>query len=198
MLQKQLYQCVFTICKINKTKSLQSLCDMYSVRVSNELGATHPRTAKFAVVVVVITSFLIGLVLSAILIIFRKQYPALFSDSEEVEELVDELTPLLAFCIVINNVQPVLSGIFSFLSCFVAICRGPINGTVWSWSDFTSTGVAIGAGWQAFVAWVNIACYYLFGVPLGLVLGYKVGLGVKVTCTMLMPVEGKVLIMDQQ
>ncbi|RVW43389.1 hypothetical protein VitviT2T_000636 [Vitis vinifera] len=127
-----------------------------SVRVSNELGATHPRTAKFAVVVVVITSFLIGLVLSAILIIFRKQYPALFSDSEEVEELVDELTPLLAFCIVINNVQPVLSG------------------------------VAIGAGWQAFVAWVNIACYYLFGVPLGLVLGYKVGLGVKgIWCGML-------------
>ena len=43
--------------------------------------------------------------------------------------------------------------------------------------------MAIGAGWQAFVAWVNIGCYYLFGVPLGLVLGYKLDLGVKVTFT---------------
>ncbi len=42
-------------------------------------------------------------------------------------------------------------------------------------------GVAIGAGWQAVVAYVNIACYYLFGVPLGLILGYKLDMGVKVS-----------------
>jgi MATE family multidrug resistance protein len=41
--------------------------------------------------------------------------------------------------------------------------------------------VAIGAGWQAAVAYVNIACYYLFGIPVGLILGYKVDLGVKVS-----------------
>jgi MATE family multidrug resistance protein len=41
--------------------------------------------------------------------------------------------------------------------------------------------VAIGAGWQAVVAYVNIACYYLFGIPVGLILGYKVDLGVKVS-----------------
>lgn len=38
----------------------------------------------------------------------------------------------------------------------------------------------MGAGWQAVVAYVNIACYYLFGVPLGLVMGYKLNWGVKV------------------
>ncbi|GFY88243.1 MATE efflux family protein [Actinidia rufa] len=92
-----------------------------SVRVSNELGAAHPRTAKFAVVVVTITSFY---------------------------DWNDTLARSL-LCIVINNVQPVLSG------------------------------VAIGAGWQAVVAYVNIACYYLFGVPLGLLLGYKLDWGVK-------------------
>ena len=90
--------------------------------MSNELGAVHPRTAKFSVAVSVLTSCLIALVLSAVLIIFRKQYPFLFSDSEEVDELVNELTPLLAFCIVINNIQPVLSGIyyslFTSLICF--------------------------------------------------------------------------------
>ena len=41
--------------------------------------------------------------------------------------------------------------------------------------------MAIGAGWQAVVAYVNIACYYVFGIPLGLILGYKVKLGVKVS-----------------
>ncbi|KAH9773085.1 protein DETOXIFICATION 29 [Citrus sinensis] len=120
-----------------------------SVRVSNELGAAHPRTAKFSLVVAVISSFLIGLVLALILIITKNQYPSLFSNDANVRELVIDLTPLLALCIVINNIQPVLSG------------------------------VAIGAGWQAAVAYVNIGCYYLFGIPLGLILGYKVDLGVK-------------------
>lgn len=86
-----------------------------SVRVSNELGAAHPRTAKFSLVVAVITSFLIGIVLSAILIITRNDYPSLFSSDTDVETLVKELTPILAACIVINNVQPVLSGTSSNL-----------------------------------------------------------------------------------
>ena len=85
--------------------------DRFSVRVSNELGAAHPRTAKFSVVVVVVSSFLIGLLLAIILIIFRHQYPSLFADSAEVKYAVNKLTPLLAACIVINNIQPALSGI---------------------------------------------------------------------------------------
>ncbi|XP_008221919.1 PREDICTED: protein DETOXIFICATION 29-like [Prunus mume] len=120
-----------------------------SVRVSNELGAAHPRTAKFSLVVAVVTSFFIGVLLSLILIIFKDKYPALFSSDSEVKALVKQLTPLLATCIVINNIQPVLSG------------------------------VAIGAGWQAAVAYVNIACYYVIGVPLGLIMGYKLDWGVK-------------------
>ncbi|XP_030553049.1 protein DETOXIFICATION 29-like [Rhodamnia argentea] len=127
-----------------------------SVRVSNELGAAHPRTAKFSLIVAVISSFMIGLVLSAILLATQDLYPSLFSSDSSVQELVKELTPVLALCIVINNVQPVLSG------------------------------VAVGAGWQATVAYVNIACYYLFGVPLGLVFGYKLGWGVEgIWCGML-------------
>lgn len=123
------------------------------MRVSNELWAAHPRTAKFSVVVVVVSSFLIGLLLSVFLLVFRRQYPTLFAESESVKHLVYELTPFLAFCIVVNNIQPSLSG------------------------------VAIGAGWQALVAYVNIACYYLFGIPLGLLLGYKLNMGVQVSVT---------------
>ncbi|KAI0511971.1 hypothetical protein KFK09_012605 [Dendrobium nobile] len=43
----------------------------------------------------------------------------------------------------------------------------------------SSTGVAVGAGWQGVVAYVNIACYYFIGIPLGIVLGYVVGFHVK-------------------
>lgn len=130
---------------------LKSNTFVCSVRVSNELGAAHPRTAKFSLVVAVVTSFFIGVFLSLILIIFRDEYPALFSSDSEVEALVKQLTPLLATCIVINNIQPVLSG------------------------------VAIGAGWQAAVAYVNVACYYVIGVPLGLIMGYKLDWGVEVS-----------------
>jgi MATE family multidrug resistance protein len=41
-------------------------------------------------------------------------------------------------------------------------------------------GVAIGGGWQALVAYINIGCYYVFGLPLGYLLGYKANLGVEV------------------
>ncbi|XP_052204986.1 protein DETOXIFICATION 29-like [Diospyros lotus] len=120
-----------------------------SVRVSNELGAAHPRTARFSVVVATIMSFLVGLFLAMILVIFRYKYPALFSSSLEVQDLVYELTPLLAVSIVINSVQPTLSG------------------------------VAIGAGWQAYVAYVNIGSYYLFGIPFGIIAGYVLDMGVR-------------------
>ncbi|KAL4607196.1 hypothetical protein ACB092_09G157200 [Castanea dentata] len=39
--------------------------------------------------------------------------------------------------------------------------------------------VAVGAGWQSIVAYVNIACYYLIGVPVGVVLGSVYNMEVK-------------------
>ncbi|KAI3985663.1 hypothetical protein MKX01_033946 [Papaver californicum] len=128
-----------------------------SVRVSNELGTGHPRTAKFSVIVVVLSSFVLGLMMALVLITTRKIYPSVFTNSIEVKELIYILTPLLAFSIIIKNVQPVLSG------------------------------VAIGAGWQALVAYVNIGCYYLFGISLGLIFGYKLDFGVQgIWCGMLL------------
>lgn len=40
--------------------------------------------------------------------------------------------------------------------------------------------MAVGCGWQAFVANVNVGCYYVVGIPLGCVLGFKYNLGAKV------------------
>lgn len=45
---------------------------------------------------------------------------------------------------------------------------------------FTYKGVAVGSGWQALVAYINVACYYFVGLPLGAFLGFKLCFGVKV------------------
>lgn len=43
-----------------------------------------------------------------------------------------------------------------------------------------NVGVAVGCGWQAFVAYVNVGCYYLVGIPLGVILGFYFNFGAKV------------------
>jgi Na+-driven multidrug efflux pump len=45
---------------------------------------------------------------------------------------------------------------------------------------FADKGVAVGCGWQALVAYINIGCYYFIGVPLGVLLGFKFDYGIKV------------------
>ena len=46
---------------------------------------------------------------------------------------------------------------------------------------FFMTGVAIGSGRQAIVAIVNIGSYYLVGMPFGVVLGWLLKFGIKVS-----------------
>ncbi|KAL6208255.1 hypothetical protein ACLB2K_019206 [Fragaria x ananassa] len=119
-----------------------------SVRVSNELGAGHPKVAKFSVFVVNGTSILISIVFSAIVLIFKVGLSKLFTSDTEVIEAVSNLTPLLAISVFLNGIQPILSG------------------------------VAIGSGWQAIVAYVNLSCYYIIGLPIACVLGFKTSMGV--------------------
>lgn len=40
--------------------------------------------------------------------------------------------------------------------------------------------MAVGSGWQSTVAYVNIGCYYVIGVPMGVLLGWIFNLGVLV------------------
>ncbi|GLT81418.1 hypothetical protein SLA2020_528070 [Shorea laevis] len=120
-----------------------------SVRVSNELGRGSSKAAKFSIVMTVLTSFCIGLVLFIVFLFLRGRLAYIFTTSHEVAMAVADLSPLLAFSILLNSVQPVLSG------------------------------VAVGAGWQSIVAYVNIACYYLIGIPVGVVLGHIYNMQVK-------------------
>ncbi|ONH94688.1 hypothetical protein PRUPE_7G026400 [Prunus persica] len=80
-----------------------------SVRVSNELGRGSAKAAKFSVKVIVSISFAIGFVLFLLFLFLRERLAYIFTNDEEVATMVSNLSPLLAFSILLNSVQPVLS-----------------------------------------------------------------------------------------
>ncbi|KAH7841654.1 hypothetical protein Vadar_032715 [Vaccinium darrowii] len=120
-----------------------------SVRVSNELGLGHPRAAKYSVYVTVFQSFLMGIVFMVLILATRNYFAVIFTSSEDMQQAVAKLAYLLGITMVLNSVQPVISG------------------------------VAVGGGWQALVAYINLGSYYVFGLPFGYVLGYVANLGVQ-------------------
>ncbi|KAA8528321.1 hypothetical protein F0562_035676 [Nyssa sinensis] len=119
------------------------------VRVANELGAGNAKGAKFATKVSVFHSTIIGVVFCLLVIILREKIALIFSSSTDVMKAVEKLSYLLAVTILFNSVQPVLSG------------------------------VAVGSGWQAWVAYVNLGCYYLVGIPVGVLLRWVFDLGIE-------------------
>ncbi|KAG2635558.1 hypothetical protein PVAP13_2NG364800 [Panicum virgatum] len=118
------------------------------VRVANELGASNGKGARFATIVSTTTSFIISLFISFLALILHDKLAIMFTTSEAVIQAVDSLSVLLALTILLNGIQPVLSG------------------------------VAVGSGWQALVAYVNIGSYYLIGVPFGVLLAWGFHYGV--------------------
>ncbi|XP_061999864.1 protein DETOXIFICATION 35-like [Rosa rugosa] len=119
-----------------------------SVRVSNELGLGRPRAAKYAVYVTVFQSFLIGILFMILILLFKDSFSALFTTDKELQQAVAHLAYLLGATMLLNSVQPVISG------------------------------VAVGGGWQATVAYINLGCYYIFGIPLGYLLSHVADFGV--------------------
>ncbi|KAL9225331.1 hypothetical protein vseg_001272 [Gypsophila vaccaria] len=120
-----------------------------SVRVSNELGLHHPRATKYSVYAAVSQSLVIGLVFMVLILCTKSYFAVIYTDSEVLKLAVSKLAWLLGITMVLNSVQPVISG------------------------------VAIGGGWQALVAYINLGCYYVFGLPVGYLLGYVAKLGVE-------------------
>ncbi|KAG2720145.1 hypothetical protein I3760_02G022900 [Carya illinoinensis] len=118
------------------------------VRVANELGAGNGKGAKFATKVSVVTSIIIGLFFWLLILIFQNELALISSTSKPVLEEVKKLSLLLAFTVLLNSVQPVLSG------------------------------VAVGSVWQSYAAYINLGCYYLIGVPLGVLMEWVFHLGV--------------------
>ena len=83
-----------------------------SVRVSNELGAGNPKAAAFSVVVVNSVSLIIAVIEAMVVLALRHVISYAFTSGETVANAVSELCPFLAVTIILNGIQPVLSGNF--------------------------------------------------------------------------------------
>ncbi|OMO98187.1 Multi antimicrobial extrusion protein [Corchorus capsularis] len=113
-----------------------------STRVSNELGARNPNAARIAVWTLMILTAVETAIVSLALLASRNVFGYIFSNEEEVVDYVRIMAPLVCLCLIWNSFEGVLSG------------------------------VARGCGWQDLGAYVNLAAYYLFGIPIGALLGF--------------------------
>ncbi|GKE12152.1 multi antimicrobial extrusion protein [Tanacetum coccineum] len=80
------------------------------VRVANELGAGNGKGAKFATIVAILHSTVIGLVFCVLIVVFHNQFALIFTSSKVVLDAVKDMAWLLGFTILLNSIQPVISG----------------------------------------------------------------------------------------
>ncbi|KAL7582766.1 hypothetical protein Lser_V15G45358 [Lactuca serriola] len=120
-----------------------------STRVSNELGATNIKKAKEAMAVTLKLSFILALAVVLALGFGHDIWAGLFSDSRVIINKYASMTPFLMISIVFDSIQGVLSG------------------------------VARGCGWQHHAMYINLAVFYLIGMPIAVALAFFVKLYAK-------------------
>ncbi|KAI3804822.1 hypothetical protein L1987_26657 [Smallanthus sonchifolius] len=120
-----------------------------STRVSNELGARNPERAKHAMVVTLKLSVIIALAIVLVLGFGHDIWAGLFSDSPVIINEYASMTLLLVISIMVDSVQGVLSG------------------------------VARGCGWQHLAVYINLAMFYVIGMPVAVVLAFLLKLYAK-------------------
>ncbi|RVW14086.1 Protein detoxification 19 [Vitis vinifera] len=120
-----------------------------STRVSNELGACNPNRAKTAMAVTLKLALLLAVLVVVVLALGHNIWASFFSDSRVIIKDYASMVPLLAISILIDYAQ----GVFS--------------------------GVARGCGWQHLAVYINLATFYCIGVPIAILLGFKLELHVR-------------------
>ncbi|XVF84305.1 hypothetical protein PTKIN_Ptkin17bG0026100 [Pterospermum kingtungense] len=128
-----------------------------SIRVSNELGAGNPRRAKHAMCVSLKLSIILAVIAVFTITFGHAIWVGFFTESPPMIEKFANMAPLIAGSIAIDIIQCVLSG------------------------------VARGCGWQHLAAWTNLGCFYVIGLTISIVLGFKYklyskGLWIGLTC----------------
>ncbi|XP_047336615.1 protein DETOXIFICATION 18-like [Impatiens glandulifera] len=120
-----------------------------STRVSNELGAGNISQAKRSMSCTIKLSVMLGLVVATLLAFFDDIWAGFFTNSTLVIHNFTKLTPLLLVSLILDSIQGVLSG------------------------------VARGCGWQHMAVYINLGTFYLVGMPISAVLGFKLELYAK-------------------
>lgn len=117
-----------------------------STRVSNELGAGNPQGACLVIYVVLLVTIVETSIVSTSIFVGRHVFGYIFTNDKEVVDYVTKIAPLLCFNIIADGLQGTL------------------------------TGVARGVGWQHLGAYINLAAFYLAGIPVGAFLGFRTSL----------------------
>ncbi|KAI0522801.1 hypothetical protein KFK09_005186 [Dendrobium nobile] len=120
-----------------------------STRISNELGAGNPEGARLAFRVVISITIMEALVVSVTIFGLRRVIGYAYSNEDEVIDYVREMVPLVSISVITDSCQGVLSG------------------------------VARGCGWQHIGAYINLAAFYLAGIPIAVVLAFLLHIGGK-------------------
>ncbi|KAK1416096.1 hypothetical protein QVD17_31884 [Tagetes erecta] len=117
-----------------------------STRVSNELGAGNSRGARVAVQATMIMTVIETSIVSTSVFASRHVFGYIFSNEKEVVDYVTKMVPFLCLNIIMDSIQGTLSG------------------------------VARGVGWQHLGAYANLAAFYLVGIPVAALLGFRTSL----------------------
>ncbi|XP_010492528.1 PREDICTED: protein DETOXIFICATION 14 [Camelina sativa] len=125
----------------------ESLGAAASTRVANELGAGNPKQARMAVYTAMVITGVESIMVSAIVFAARNVFGYLFSSEIEVVDYVRSMAPLVALSVIFTALHGVLSG------------------------------VARGSGRQDIGAYVNLAAYYLCGIPTAILLAFRFKMG---------------------
>ncbi|XP_051122248.1 protein DETOXIFICATION 12-like [Andrographis paniculata] len=117
-----------------------------STRISNKLGAGNAQGAQISVVALMLLVAVDALLVSSGVFAGRNVFGYIFSNEKEVVEYVAAMAPLVCVSVVMDSIQGALSG------------------------------VARGCGWQHIGACINLAAFYLFGIPIAAALGFWLNL----------------------
>ncbi|MED6195428.1 hypothetical protein PIB30_037785 [Stylosanthes scabra] len=120
-----------------------------STRVSNELGGGNPEAARVAVGVVLLMVSMEGVLLGSSMIVLRKVWSRIYSNDKQVMRDVAGATPILA------------------VSCFLDAIQSALS------------GIASGCGWQQIGAYINLASFYIVGVPCSVLLAFLAHMNAK-------------------
>ncbi|KAK6159119.1 hypothetical protein DH2020_006433 [Rehmannia glutinosa] len=143
------YEIMVIVSGLLPNPTLETSVLSISVRVANELGAGRPKSARLAVYMATVMVALESVVAVVVIILGRKIWGYCFSSEENVVSYVSDMMILIA---VVNLADGVLSVL---------------------------NGIARGCGWQKIGAIVNLASFYIIGIPLGIVLAFVLHLGGK-------------------
>ncbi|GME72193.1 unnamed protein product [[Candida] boidinii] len=114
-----------------------------STRVANYLGAGLPDSAKISARTIFVLSLAVSVIDFSFLMIGRYSIPNLFTNDDQVKEILSGILPLIAV-----------------IQSFDAL-------------NATTGGCLRGMALQKIAGYVNLLCYYLIGLPLSFILAFK-------------------------